>query len=352
MHTFDYSILPGELMEPEVANLVSTIHEFKGKQDLFVEARSDVLDTLCQVAKVQSTEASNRIEGINTSNSRLNKLMAEKTTPRNRAEEEIIGYRDALSTIRESYDHIDVKPSVILQLHRDLYRYTSTSHGGRWKNSDNAIVESDGHGGYNVRFSPLPAVATPEAMDELCKAFDDAIRANRYDPLLLACMFTFDFICIHPFNDGNGRMSRLLTLLLLYRSGYLVGKYISLEKAIERSKKTYYEALRTSSDGWHDDTNSYAPFVRYLLGIVLGAYRDFSDRVENLSVGRKSKAERVADVFERRVGKVTKADILAECPDISMTTVERTLKELLENGHIEKIGKGRATGYVKKNNTR
>lgn len=352
MHTFDYSILSGELMEPEVANLVSTIHEFKGKQDLFVEARSDVLDTLCQVAKVQSTEASNRIEGIHTSNSRLNELMAEKTTPRNRAEEEIIGYRDVLSTIHESYDHIDVKPSVILQLHRDLYRYTSTSHGGRWKNSDNAIVESDEHGGYNVRFSPLPAVATPEAMDELCKAFDDAIRANRYDPLLLACMFTFDFICIHPFNDGNGRMSRLLTLLLLYRSGYLVGKYISLEKAIERSKKTYYEALRTSSDGWHDDTNSYAPFVRYLLGIVLGAYRDFSDRVENLSVGRKSKAERVADVFERRVGKVTKADILAECPDISMTTVERTLKELLENGHIEKIGKGRATGYVKKNNTR
>lgn len=346
MRSFDYKQLPAELMQPDIVNMISAIHEYRGKQELYLETKADVLETLCKAARVQSTDASNRIEGICTSNKRLNELMDQLIEPKDRDEAEIAGYRDVLATIHDSYDYIDLKPSTILQFHRDLYRHTGLTFGGNWKDSDNAIIELDAQGGQSIRFKPLPAVATPDAVESLCVAYNDAIDASLYDPLLLSCVFTFDFICIHPFNDGNGRMSRLLTLLLLYRSGYLVGKYISIEKGIERTKETYYETLQECSPGWHEGQNVYGPCVRYLLGVILAAYRDFEDRVQDLAVSNMSKAERVEALFNRRVGKVTKADILAECPDISQTTVERALKELLDAGKISKVGSGRATGYV------
>ncbi len=348
MRAFGYTQLSADLMQPDIMNMVSTIHEYKGKQELYIEARPDVLETLCEVARIQSIDASNRIEGIFTSDKRLNELMSQKTEPKNRNEAEIAGYRDVLATIHDSYEYIDIKPSVILQLHRDLYRHTELAFGGSWKDTDNAIVELDAKGNRRVRFKPLSAIATPDAVERLCAAYNDAIDASAYDSLLLACVFTFDFVCIHPFDDGNGRMSRLLTLLLLCRSGYLVGKYVSIEMGIEQTKETYCEALQECSSGWNEGQNVYAPFVRYLLGVILAAYRDFEDRVQGLAVGRLSKAERVEALFERKVGKVTKADILAECPDISQTTVERVLKELLDAGKISKVGSGRATGYVQK----
>lgn len=348
MRIFDYAHIPRELMQPDIMNMVSAIHEYKGKQELYLEAKADVLEAMCEVARIQSTDASNRIEGIFTSNKRLNELMAQKTEPKSRNEAEIAGYRDVLATIHDSYDYIDVKPGVILQFHRNLYRHTQSAFAGNWKDSDNAIVEFDAQGNQSVRFKPLPAVATPDAVERLCNAYDSALKNGTYDPLLLACLFTFDFLCIHPFNDGNGRMSRLLTLLLLYRSGYLVGKYVSIEMEIETTKETYYEALQQSSPGWSKGENTYAPIVRYLLGVILAAYRDFEDRVQGLAVSRMTKAERIEAVFSRKVGKVTKADIQAECPDISQTTVERTLKSLLDSGKIAKIGSGRATGYVSK----
>jgi Fic family protein len=344
---FDYSELPHELLNPEIMNVVSTIHEFKGKQELYLEAHADVLNALFEVAKIQSTDASNRIEGIFTSDKRLRELVAEKVTPKNRKEEEIAGYRDVLNTIHESYDYIDIKPNVILQLHRDLYRLTNSSIGGHWKLGDNAIVEIDSNGNETVRFKPLTAIEMPTAMESLCSTFNTAIRSGRYDPLLLMPVFVLDFTCIHPFNDGNGRMSRLLTLLLLYKSGYLVGKYISIEMGIEQSKDTYYEALQGSSSGWSVGRNSYAPFVRYMLGVIIASYKELSRRVENLRAGNGSKPERVAAVFEQHVGKITKQAILAECPDISATTVERALKDLLDKGEIRKVGGGRSTGYVR-----
>lgn len=347
MRIFDYRHLPDELLAPDINNAVSAIHEYKGKQALYLEAKADVLETLCETAKIQSTRASNRIEGIFTTDKRLNEIMAQKADPQNRNEAEIAGYRDVLATIHESYDYIALEPRIILQLHRDLYRHTGASFGGTWKDSDNAIIEFDANGEKRVRFQPMPAVTAPAALEELCGAFDEALKANVYDPLLLIAMFTFDFVCIHPFNDGNGRMSRLLTLLLLYRAGYAVGKYISIETEIEKSKSTYYESLQACSTGWIDGENAYAPFVRYLLGVVLAAYRDFENRVDGLVTGRLSKPERIEAVFERKVGKVTNADILAECPDISTTTVERTLADLQKQGYIEKVGKGRSTGYVK-----
>ena len=348
MHTFDYKETPKRLLTPDIVNLLSSLHEFRGKQELYIEAESDVLTALLDIAKIQSTKASNKIEGIYTSDERLEALVMEKVEPRNRSEEEIAGYREVLATVHDSYEYIPIRPNIILQLHRDLYSFSSSDTGGRFKNTDNVIAESSKDGQQRVRFTPVPAFQTPEAMENLCNEFNNAIERAEYDPLLLIPMFILDFLCIHPFNDGNGRMSRLLTLLLLYRSGYIVGKYVSMEMLIEKTKETYYEALQNSSIEWHNNRSDYTSFVRYYLGIVLKGYNEFQDRIEHLKHHKLSKADRVKDEIKKKLGIVKKSDIATLCPDISETTIERTLKELLESSFIEKVGKGRATGYTKK----
>ena len=346
MRTYNYSKKWQQLLTPEIVNMLSQIHEFKGEQKLYIEAQSDTLTQLVEIAKIQSTEASNSIEGIYTSDERLKKLLANKTTPRSRDEQEIAGYRDVLASIHEDYDYILVRPSYILQLHRNLYKFSGKSIGGNYKNADNVIAEEDADGNRFVRFQPLPAWETPEAIEYICAAYDDAIHHSDADPLLLIPMFILDFLCIHPFNDGNGRMSRLLTLLLLYRSGYIVGKYISIEKAIENTKDTYYEALQSSSQGWHEEKNDYAHFVRYMLGVILSAYRDFSSRVKVLTTIGTSKPDRIREIIKDTLGKITKTEIMQKCPDISQVTVQRTLNDLVKNGDIIKIGGGRYTSYV------
>lgn len=348
MHTFDYTETPRHLLTPDIVNMLSSLHEFRGRQELYVEAESDVLTALLDIAKIQSTKASNKIEGVYTSDERLEALVMEKAVPRNRSEEEIAGYREVLATVHNSYEYIPIRPNNILQLHRDLYSFSSGNVGGRFKNADNVIAESGKDGQQCVRFIPVPAFQTFEAMENLCNEFNNAVERAEYDPLLLIPMFILDFLCVHPFNDGNGRMSRLLTLLLLYRSGYIVGKYVSLEMLIEKTKETYYESLQNSSIEWHNNKSDYTSFVRYYLGILLKGYNEFQDRVGHLKYRKLSKMDRVKTVFEKRLGIVKKADIAALCPDISETTIERTLKDLLEAGFIEKVGKGRATGYVKK----
>lgn len=346
MRNYEYNKKWQQLLTPEIVTMLSQIHEFKGEQNLFIEAKSDTLTQLVEIAKIQSTEASNKIEGIFTSDERLKKLVTNKTTPRSRNEQEIAGYRDVLSTIHDSYEFIPVRPSIILQLHRDLYKFSGKSIGGVYKNADNVIAEEDNDGNRFVRFQPIPAWETPNAIEALCNAFDDAIARNEADPLLIIPMFILDFLCIHPFNDGNGRMSRLLTLLLLYRAGYIVGKYISIEKVIETSKDTYYEALQSSSQGWHEEENDYAHFVRYMLGVILSAYRDFSSRVRALTTSGISKPERIREIIKDTLGKITKTEIMQKCPDISQVTVQRTLNDLIKNGDIIKIGGGRYTSYV------
>ena len=346
MHTFDYKKLPEKLLTPTIVNQLSLLHEFRGKQDLYISAKSDTLSALLDIAKIQSTKASNGIEGIFTSDDRLQALVMDKAEPRSRSEEEIAGYREVLTTIHESYEYIPLRPNNVLQLHRDLYSYGGKEIGGRFKNIDNVIAEVDKDGNEHVRFTPTPAFQTPDAIDVLCRSFNEALDDGKYDALLLIPMFVLDFLCIHPFNDGNGRMSRLLTLLLLYRSNYIVGKYISIEMLIEKSKETYYEALRLSSVGWHIGENNYLSFVSYYLGIFVKAYQEFQDRVEHLHGKTLSKAERIRAVFSKRIGKITKNDIATLCPDISLTTIERTLKEMLDNGEIQKIGSGRGTGYL------
>ena len=345
MRQFEYKESWKRLLTPNIVSLLTSIHEYKGEQNLFIESNSDKLVELLEIAKIQSTEASNKIEGIITTDDRLKKLVMDKTMPKSRSEKEIAGYRDVLNTIHESYEYIPINANYILQLHGDLYKYNGMSFGGKFKSSDNIIAEVDSSGNQKIRFQPIEAWATPEAMLNMCNAYNDALN-DGIDPLILMPMFILDFLCIHPFNDGNGRMSRLLTLLLLYKSGYIVGKYISIEKLIEKSKDTYYEQLQASSYEWHDNKNDYEPFVEYYLGVVIAAYKEFSGRVQTLIESGMNKPERIREVIRKHIGKITKSQIMEKCPDISDTTVQRTLTELLKNNEIIKLSGGRYTSYI------
>ena len=346
MRSLNYKEMYQKLLTPEIVSYLAQIHEQKGQQNLFIEAHKDALSELLEIAKIQSTEASNRIEGIITTDDRLKKIVRNKTAPRNRNEREIAGYRDVLTTIHENYDYIPVRPGMLLQLHRDLYKFNHPGFGGNYKNSDNIIAEERPDGTKLVRFQPVSAWETPEAMEMLCNEFNEALKDPDMDPLLLMPVFILDFLCIHPFNDGNGRMSRLLTLLILYRSGYIVGKYISLEKLIADHKESYYEALQDSDAGWHEEENDYLPFARYMLGVIIAAYRDFSERVEILITKGLSKPDRVKEMIRNSSRKMTKAEIMAQCPDVSQRTVQRALESFLASGEVLKIGGGRYTSYI------
>ena len=346
MRRLNYKETYQKLLTPEIVSYLAQIHEQKGQQNLFIEAHKDALTELLEIAKIQSTEASNRIEGIITTDDRLKKIVRNKTAPLNRNEREIAGYRDVLTTIHEDYDFIPVRPGMLLQLHRDLYKFNNPGFGGNYKNSDNIIAEEMPDGTKLVRFQPVSAWETPEAVEMLCNEFNEALKDPTMDPLLLMPVFILDFLCIHPFNDGNGRMSRLLTLLILYRSGYIVGKYISLEKLIADNKESYYEALQDSDAGWHEEENDYLPFARYMLGVIIAAYRDFSDRVEILITKGLSKPNRVREIIRNSSRKMTKAEIMAQCPDVSPRTVQRALESFLASGEILKIGGGRYTSYI------
>lgn len=347
MRDFDYENIDKRLFDKDIIGLLTELHEYRGKQELYMESYPDVLEAMVKVAKIQSTRASNRIEGIYTSEKRLGELVTEKTEPKNRNEEEIAGYREVLNTIHENFDYIVPRSNVILQLHRDLYMYNSGSIGGNYKNADNIIEEQNELGEKSVRFVPVPAYLTKDTMETMCNTFIETINKKKTDPLLLIPVFILDFLCVHPLNDGNGRMSRLLTLLLLYQNNYIVGKYISIEMLIERTKESYYETLQLSSIDWHENNNDYKPFVKYYLGVVLAAYRDFSSRVDTLRNQGLTKSERVRYVFETKLGKISKSDISKLCPDVSVTTIEKALGELLKIGYIEKVGGGRSTAYIK-----
>ena len=346
MRDFDFIVSPAKLLTPEIVQMVSSIHEHKGKQELFLEANVDELKTLLEVALIQSTGASNRIEGIFTSDKRLEELVSQKAEPRNRSEQEIAGYREVLSTIYEGYEYINPRPNIILQLHRDLYSYSQGGAGGSYKNSDNVIAETDAEGHQKARFIPVPAFQTAEAMEELCTRFLEAWEADRIDKLILIPMFILDFLCIHPFNDGNGRMSRLLTTLLLYRSGFYVGKYISLEAKIAKNKDLYYDALRQSQTGWHDGQEDAIPFIKYLLGIVLSAYRDFEERF-SLVEKKQSALEMVNQATLHKIGRFTKQDIRELCPSLSVSSVEGALRKLVASGELAREGSGKSTCYYR-----
>lgn len=346
MRTFDYASLKEKTWDREVVGLVAQIHEYKGRQEVYLKQKPEELDKLVEIAKRQSTEASNEIEGIRTTSTRLKQLCEEKTTPRNRDEEEILGYRDVLNTIHESYEYIPIRTNYILQLHRDLYQYTEKSIGGKFKISQNVIAATDESGKEYVLFTPLAPYETPSAIDSICENYNRMVENEELDAILLIPIFIHDFLCIHPFSDGNGRMSRLLTALLLYRSGYVVGKYISIESKIAKNKDAYYRALEECQDGWHENKEDVTPFVKYMLRIILAAYRDFEERVELVSEKLPAK-EIVRRAVYSKMGKLSKGDIAELCPAIGIKSVEAALKQLVEDGVLVKKGSGRATFYVR-----
>lgn len=349
MRGFDYSKLSNMKWDNEILLLCSKIHECKGRQDLFVRQKPAQLVRLIEVAKIQSTESSNRIEGIVTTSTRIKKLVEEKTAPKNRDEKEILGYRNVLNTIHDSHEYISVSKNHILQLHRDLLQPAGISHGGNFKNVQNYIKETKPDGTEVVRFTPLAPYETPEAIDMICNSFRDTLALEIVDPLILIPAFICDFLCIHPFNDGNGRMSRLLTLLLLYKCGYEVGKYISIEKQIETTKDVYYDVLQEIDHGWHEEENDPTPFIKYMLEMVLGCYMEFEERVGVMEeTGVKSSSYDVIKAYvDNKLGKFTPADVLAECPSVGRTSIFNALKKLVEEGYIEKHGERKAAFYVK-----
>ena len=346
MRNFNYMNLKDYEWDSETLGLVGQIHEFKGRQELYLKQKPNEVNKLIEIAKIQSTEASNKIEGIVTTRARVEQLYMDKTTPRNRDEEEIMGYRDVLNTIHESYEYIPIRSSYILQFHRDLYKYSEKSIGGRFKNTQNVIAETSSDGTQKVRFTPLAPYETPDAIDAICDSFNRVLDACIVDNLVLIPIFINDFLCIHPFNDGNGRMSRLLTTLLLYRCGYVVGRYISIESKIEKTKSKYYDVLEQSGVNWHDGNNDPTPFIKYILGIILSAYRDFETRID--IIGEKLPAiEQVRKAISEKIGKFTKSEIMEFVPAIGKASVENSLKKLTEEGFIERHGKGKSTFYTR-----
>ena len=349
MRFFDYKKEYEKLLSADIVSLLTAIHEYKGKLLQITGDKAETLAQLVETAKIRSAGASNGIEGISASDDRLQKIVKGKTHPKTRSEKEIAGYRDVLSTIYQSYEYIPPRSSMILQLHRDLYKFTGSPTGGSYRNSDDCAVETDKQGSRDVRFQPVAAPETPEYVDAICSAYEDALCGGETDALALIPVFVLDFLRIRPFNDGNGRMSRLLTLLLLCRAGYTVGKYVSVEQLITDSAETYREALRESSYGWREGENDYAPFVRYFLRIIAAAYCEFEKRAALIIDGDYSKPERIREIIKERLGPITKSEIMKECPDISQVTVQRALNDLLKNGQIAKLGGGRYTKYVWEN---
>lgn len=346
MRNFNYTKIKYKKWDSEVLGLVASIYRYQGKQELYLKQRPEELNKLIEIAKIQSTEASNEIEGIVTTSVRLKKLVEEKTTPRNRNEQEIAGYRDVLNVIHDNFDAIPISKNYILQMHKIMYSHMSNPMAGKTKNVQNYISATYPDGQTEVLFTPLSPFETPEALDNICSEYNKVIGNLELEPLIAIPIFIHDFLCIHPFNDGNGRMSRLLTTLLLYRSGFYVGKYISLEALISKDKPAYYDSLRQAGMSWHEENEDVLPFVKYLLGTILAAYKAFEDRF-SIVEEKLPAIELVRKATSQKLGRFTKQDIRELCPHLSLSSIEGSLRKLVAEGEIKREGVGRATKYIR-----
>ena len=346
MRTFNYSAIREQKWDSEILGLVAAIYKEAGKQELYLKQRPEELEKLVEIAKVQSTEASNAIEGIVTTNTRIRQLVEEKTTPRNRDEQEIAGYRDVLNLIHENFDAIPITQNYILQLHKIFYSHMNNPMAGRTKNVQNYISATYPDGHVETLFTPLAPYETPEALDRICEEYNRVIGNMEVEPLIVIPVFIHDFLCIHPFNDGNGRKSRLLTTLLLYRSGFYVGKYISLEAKIAKNKDLYYDVLRQAQIGWHEGTENVVPFIKYLLGIILSACKDFADRFALVET-KLPALETVRRATMEKVGRFTKQDIRELCPSLSISSIEGALRKLVAAGELKREGVGKNICYYR-----
>lgn len=346
MRDFHYTAIREQKWDSEILGLIAAIYKEAGKQEMYLKQRPEELEKLVEIAKVQSTEASNAIEGIVTTSTRIRQLVEEKTAPRNRDEQEIAGYRDALNIIHENFDAIPITRNYILQLHKVLYSHMNNPMAGQTKSVQNYISAIYPNGHTETLFTPLAPFETPEALDRICDEYNRVIGNMEAEPLIVIPIFIHDFLCIHPFNDGNGRMSRLLTTLLLYRNGFYVGKYISLEAKIAKNKDLYYAALRQAQEGWHEGTEDAVPFIKYLLGIILSAYRDFEDRF-SLVEQKKPALETVRQATLNKIGRFSKQDIRELCPALSVSSIEGALRKLVASGELKREGNGKSTCYYR-----
>lgn len=346
MRTFNYLSIKEQKWDSEILGLIAAIYRYAGKQELYLKQKPNELEKLVEIAKIQSTEASNAIEGIVTTNTRIRQLVEEKTTPRNRDEQEIAGYRDVLNVIHESFDAIPITKNYILQLHKMLYSHMNNPLAGQTKNVQNYISATYPDGHTEVLFTPPAPFETPEALDRICEEYNLVIGNFEVEPLIAIPIFIHDFLCIHPFNDGNGRMSRLLTTLLLYRSGFYVGKYISLEAKIAGNKDLYYDALGRAQEGWHEGTEDVVPFIKYLLGTILAAYKDFEDRF-SIVEEKMPAIDMVRKAILNKIGKFTKQEIRELCPALSVSSIEGALRKMVKTGELKRGGSGKGTYYVR-----
>lgn len=346
MRNFNYSGIKNQKWDLDILGLIGAIYKEAGKQEMYLKQRPEELEKLVDIAKIQSTEASNAIEGIVTTNTRIRQLVEEKTTPKNRDEQEIAGYRDVLNIIHENFDAIPISQNYILQLHKILYSHMNNPMAGRTKSVQNYISTTYPDGHTEILFTPLAPYETTEALDKICEEYNRVIGNMEVEPLIAIPVFIHDFLCIHPFNDGNGRISRLLTTLLLYRNGFYVGKYISLEAKIAKNKDLYYDALGQSQNGWHEGTEDVVPFIKYLLGTVLAAYKDFEDRFALVET-KLPALEMVRRATLNKIGRFTKQDIRELCPSLSISSVEGALRKLVASGELKREGSGKNICYYR-----
>lgn len=344
MHSLKPEYLESLRFTSEQAAAMRAVGEYHGKQALFFHQAPETLKSLRESAVVESTESSSRIEGVTIAPARLEPLMQRRVDPRNRSEQEIAGYRDALGLIHESAREMEFSANVMLQLHKTLYRYMP-QHGGRWKPTQNEITETRPDGTKRIRFMPTPPHLVPTQVDELTTLYKEAVAGDKADGLILSPLAVLDFLCIHPFSDGNGRVARLLTLMLLYQFDYEVGRYISLERIIEESRDTYYETLEASSQGWHDGRHDVVPWLTYFWGVMLRAYREFEERVRVVHDRRGSKTEQVRLAVLRRSEPFAKSEIEAECSGVSGEMVRHVLRQMRDEGLIKATGRGRAAKW-------
>ena len=346
MRDFNYSLISKKTWDSEILGYIGAIYKEAGKQEMCLKQKPEELERLIEIAKIQSTEASNAIEGIVTTNTRIKQLVKEKIAPKNRAEEEIAGYRDALNKIHESFDAIPLNQNIILQFHKIMYSHMNNPMAGKTKNVQNYISATYPNGKVEVLFTPLNPVETPLALDKICEEYNRVIGNNELEPLIAIPVFIHDFLCIHPFNDGNGRMSRLLTTLLLYKNGFYVGKYISLEAKIAKYKDLYYDALNISQEGWIEGNDNPVPFIKYLLSTILAAYRDFEDRFKIIEE-KLPAIDMVRKAINNKIGWFTKQDLRELCPSLSISSIEGALRKLIELGEIRREGNGKNNKYVR-----
>lgn len=347
MHSLKEKYLKQLSLSTDEAAAMRTLGEYQGKQALYYRQSPETLESLKQAAVIESSESSNRLEGITAPKERIEAIVLKNSTPKDRSEQEIAGYRDALNLIHDSAEHMEFSVNLVLQLHSMVYRFMPNP-GGKWKATNNEIVEKHPDGSKRVRFVPTSAHLTPQAMDDLITNYKESIHTHHQDPLIVVPLAVLDFLCVHPFSDGNGRVARLLTLTLLYHFDYQVGRYISLERIFEETKESYYETLEKSSQGWHEGKHDVRPWLNYFWGTLTRAYREFEERVGNIKAGRGSKTEQIRQAVERKIGPFSISEVEDSCPGISRDMVRNVLRQMKEENLIEPTGKGRSAKWVKK----